>query len=182
LLAGTTSEEMRLYVDTSVDPPVRPQLLKRLGRYLGVDEARATAIVDGYTAALGTDHLGEVWAFVMSDAEMQVPLRAALRAHATNGPTFTYLFTWQAPKLGAFHAVDLPFTFGTFDADGWGEFVGADANAERLSTEMRDAWARFARTGDPGWGQYPATMVFGREPSRVETDPIGARVGLLSSP
>jgi para-nitrobenzyl esterase len=180
LLAGTTSEEMRLFLDASAEPPARERLVKRVSRYLGVDAARAETIIDGYAKALGTDDLGEVWAFLFSDAEMQAPLRVALRAHAANAPTYTYLFTWQAPEFGAFHAVDLPFTFGTFDADGWGEFVGADKDAERLSRDLRGAWTTFARDGEPGWAQFPTTMVFGRE-SFVADDPIGERVALLQS-
>jgi para-nitrobenzyl esterase len=178
LLAGTTSEEMRLFLDSGAEAPARDRLVKRVSRYLEVDAARAETIIDGYASSLGTEDLGEVWAFLFSDAEMQAPLRAALRAHATNGPTYTYLFTWQAPGLGAFHAVDLPFTFGNFDADGWGEFVGADADAERLSRAVRRAWTTFARDGEPGWDGFPTTMVFGRE-SYVADDPIGARVALL---
>jgi para-nitrobenzyl esterase len=178
LLAGTTSEEMRLFIDAAAQAPARERLVKRVARYLAVAPARAESIIDGYGAALGTSDLGEVWAFMFSDAEMQAPLRVALRAHAANAPTYTYLFTWQAPELGAFHAVDLPFTFGNFDADGWGDFVGADADALRLSREMRHAWATFARDGAPGWDEFPATMVYGRE-SYVADDPIGRRVALL---
>jgi para-nitrobenzyl esterase len=178
LLAGTTSEEMRLFLDLSAEAPARERLVKRVARYLSVAPARAESIIDGYGDALGTSDLGEVWAFMFSDAEMQAPLRVVLRAHAANAPTYTYLFTWQAPELGAFHAVDLPFTFGNFDADGWGEFVGADADAVRLSREMRAAWVRFARDGTPGWDAFPTTMVFGRE-SYVADDPIGRRVALL---
>jgi para-nitrobenzyl esterase len=178
LIAGTTSEEMRLYLDSNAEAPVRERLVKRVSRYLGVEAGRAETIIDGYASALATDDLGEVWAFLFSDNEMQAPLRDVLRAHAANAPTYTYLFTWQAPGLGAFHAVDLPFTFGTFDADGWGEFVGADADADRLSRDIRRAWSTFARDGKPGWEQFPTTMVFGRE-SYVAEDPIGARVALL---
>jgi carboxylesterase type B len=178
MLAGTTSEEMRLYIDGNAEAPARERLVKRVTRYLGVDATRAEAIVDGYARLLGTDDLGEVWAFLFSDAEMQAPLRDALRAHMAHAPTYTYLFTWQAPQLGAFHAVDLPFTFGTFDADGWGEFVGVDTDGRALSSTMRHTWAEFARTGEPGWPQFPLTMVFGRA-SRVLDDPVGARVALL---
>jgi para-nitrobenzyl esterase len=98
-----------------------------------------------------------------------------LEAHAPHGPTFTYVFTWDAPGVGAAHAVDIPFTFGNF-VDGWDEFVGYDADAERLSRDMRDAWAAFARDGDPGWAQYPATRVFGRESSLASMHPIFGRL------
>jgi para-nitrobenzyl esterase len=178
LLAGTTSEEMRLYVDPQAEAPARAQIVKRVSRYLEVDAARAETIIDHYAGALGTDDLGEVWVTLFSDAEMHVPLRRALDAHAQNAPTFTYLFSWRAPDIGAFHAVDLPFTFGTFDADGWGAFVGVDDDARALSTTLRDAWAAFARDGAPPWPGRPATMVFDRI-SRVVDDPLGSRLSVL---
>jgi para-nitrobenzyl esterase len=53
-------------------------------------------------------------------------LRVA-ESRATSGvPAFVYRFDWTAPGLGAAHAVDIPFTFGTFDREGWGDAVGYD--------------------------------------------------------
>jgi carboxylesterase type B len=115
---------------------------------------------------------------LFSDVEMQVPLRRVLDAQAPHAPTYTYLFTWEAPGVGAAHAVDIPFTFGNF-VDGWGEFVGFDADAERLSGEMRDAWTAFARDGDPGWPRYPATRVFGRQSHITPTHPLFGRLPAL---
>ena len=108
---------------------------------------------------------------------MQLPLRRVLEARDSAGsaPTFTYLFTWSAPERGAFHAVDIPFTFDAFDVDGWGEFVGCDDDARRLGRELRDAWAQFARSGSPGWDPYPVTHVFGRESFDAPTHPFFAR-------
>ncbi len=98
-----------------------------------------------YAAELGNEDA--VWPALFSDVEMQLPLRRVLEARASAGAadTFAYLFGWEAPERGAFHAVDIPFTFDTFDVDGWGEFVGYDADADRLGRELRAAWAAFAR-------------------------------------
>jgi para-nitrobenzyl esterase len=157
LVAGTTADEMRLFLDPAAAAPERARLVRRVEKYVGVGAEQAEEIVARYEHEVGAD----VWPALFSDVEMQVPLRRALDAQARHAPTFAYLFTWEAPGVGAAHAVDIPFTFGNF-GDGWGEFVGHDADAERLSSEMRDAWASFARTGDPGWDPYPATHVFGR--------------------
>ena len=52
--------------------------------------------------------------------------RALARAHAARGnPVYRYRFTWEAPVRRACHALDLPFTFGTFDVSTWREFAGA---------------------------------------------------------
>jgi para-nitrobenzyl esterase len=173
MIAGTTAEEMQLFLDPTAAAPDRDRLVRRVARYLDVEPLRAEAIVAAYEREV--DHFDDVWPALFGDVEMQVPLRRALEAHAPHGPTFTYLFTWDAPRVGAAHAVDIPFTFGNF-VDGWDEFVGYDADAERLSREMRDAWAAFARDGEPGWPHYPATRVFGRESTVVPAHPQFGRL------
>src|SRR5581483_9892172 len=82
----------------------------------------------------------------------------------------------------ACHAIDLPFTFGTLDRVGWDAFVAADADAHALSRRYRDAFAAFARAGDPACGpagawpphaaDHRATRAFGRVDSVAE-DPLG---------
>ena len=77
--------------------------------------------------------------------------------------THVYDFHWRSqadPDKGAFHAIDLPFAFDSFDVDGWREFIGADDGAEALGRGMRSAWAAFARCGNPStdelgpWPRY----------------------------
>jgi para-nitrobenzyl esterase len=85
-------------------------------------------------------------------------LRVAEAQAAHNPNTFVYRFDWRSPRIGAAHATDIPFTFGTFDREGWGDAVGADDRAERLGSNLRAAWAQFARHGDPshdGIGRWP---------------------------
>lgn len=171
LLAGTTADEMRLFLDPAAAAPERARLVRRIEKYIGVSTARAEAVLATYEREVGTD----VWPALFSDVEMQVPLRRVLDAHSPHAPTYAYLFTWEAPGVGAAHAVDIPFTFGNF-GDGWAEFVGYDTDAERLSTEVRDAWAAFARTGNPGWDRYPTTRVFGRESHVAPSHPLFERL------
>jgi para-nitrobenzyl esterase len=176
LLAGTTADEMRLYLDPGAPMPERERFVRRVGRYTGVGPDDAEAIVTSYEANLRTDSLGEVWAALFTDMEMLVPLREVLDAQAKHQPTYAYLFDWKAPQLGAFHAVDLPFTFNTFDVDGWEAFVGADEDAFRIGRELRRAWGRFATTGEPGWEAYPAVKVFARTSSVEPEHPSFARL------
>ena len=118
---------------------------------------------------------------------LRVPALAVADAQvAAGGRAFVYRFDWDAPGIGAAHAVDVPFTFGTFDRDGWGAAVGADQRpeaAEGLSRAMRDAWCAFARSGDPAhpglppWPRHDAetrpTLCFDAE-CRTVDDPAGA--------
>jgi para-nitrobenzyl esterase len=158
LVAGTTAEEMNLYVDPGAAAPARDKLVRRIARLAGIEAKAAARAVDAYEADLGD--IDKVFPTVFTDVMMHGPLKKVLDAHT---PSYTYSFDWRAPRLGAFHAVDIPFTFDSFDVDGWGEFVGADDDAFRIGRELRDAWGAFAHTGKPGWPAYPAAHVFARE-------------------
>ena len=175
LIAGTTGDEMRLFVDASGDPPSREKAVRRAARYLGIDEGAADVVVARYERALGTDDTNLISRALIGDNEMQVPCRAVLDAHAAHGPTYTYCFTWEGPQVGACHGIDIPFAFGNF-VDGWDGFVGLDDDGRALSSAIRAAWASFARTGDPGWPAYPAARIFGREISDAAQHPLFARL------
>lgn len=125
---------------------------------------------------------------IQSDLTFATPsmrLAAAQTQHRTQ--TFMYLFTHASParrgKLGACHALEMPFVFGTFDLPGQEKFAGEGPEVERLSGQMMDAWIAFARTGDPNhpglpaWLAYDglgrATMIFDTAGSSVEHDPFG---------
>jgi para-nitrobenzyl esterase len=119
----------------------------------------------------------DLWLAAGSDIVFRWPslqLAAALRMHEPR--TYVYLFTWESPAfggvLGATHALEIPFVFGTHDVPGVARFVGGGADADRLSAAMQASWAAFARSGDPSnglVGTWPpwdrecrTTMVFGR--------------------
>jgi len=179
IVIGTTTDEMRLFLDLSGPPPPRDKLCSRVGRMIGADAERADGIVSTYEAALATTDANEIWAAIFSDIQMQVPADAMRNAHHAHGPTYSYLFGRPAvnPLLGACHGIDIPFTFGNF-VDGWADFIGLDARAEATGRAVRDAWAAFARTGNPGWPESPATMAFGRD--TVDDDPLRARLSSLA--
>ncbi len=187
LVIGGTTDEMRLFADPRSARADRDQLVQMLeahlqghpGRHLGVAPGRAADLVDSYTGRSPSSQAA--WTDMLTDSTMRLPAMQVADAQSRWRPsTFSYLFTWEAPRLGAFHAVDLPFTFGTFDVDGWGDFVGADADAERLSAQMRAAWAAFASSGDPstsGLGPWPRYTTEARE-----TMELGRRCGVVSDP
>jgi para-nitrobenzyl esterase len=86
------------------------------------------------------------------------PTAAFAAAHP--GPTWVYEFAWRSGalggRLGAAHAMDLPFVFDTLGAPGLtGEhaLLGPDGGPPELAARMHGAWIRFARDGDPGWPQ-----------------------------
>jgi para-nitrobenzyl esterase len=182
LLLGTTRDELRLFPDPAIATMDEARLRRRVHRL--VPDADPTVTIDSYRAALDADVTSsEVWDAVRTDTMMRIPnLRVAESRAALGVPAFVYRFDWAAPGLGAAHAVDLPFTFGTFDREGWGDAIGYDADAEALGINLRAAWAGFARHGAPGaaalgpWPRYEpprrATMLLGRQPGVID-DPEG---------
>ena len=172
LLVGTTGCELEPY--TAVMRELPPEAVGGVVQHLvrpiiGREPDDMTKLVEAY---------GNDYAAVLSDAAMAVPVVRLLDAH--RGRAFSYVFAWESPVVGSAHATDLPFTFGTFDVDGWRDFVGYDADAEALSARMRKAWADFARTGDPGWptwGPDRQAMVFDRTDA-VRTHPSAANLHL----
>ena len=90
-------------------------------------------------------------------------------------PAYMYLFTHESPArngaVGACHALEISFVFGTLDAPLQDRFTGAGPEVEALSEDMMDRWISFAKTGKPNppgrptWSSYDAkrrtTMVFG---------------------
>jgi len=175
LLAGTTAHEMRLFVPAmyldadTLTALLEPLLSAEAHRPLGTEAVRQ--VVDAYT---GPTAMGDI----ATDVTMRLPVGDLLDRHA--GPAFAYSFTWESVGFGACHAVDLPFTFGTFDREGWRDWVGG--SPDELSRAIREAWATFARDGVPAakglpsWPSYDdsrLTMSLGRTVSVVE-DPLAS--------
>jgi len=180
MIVGTTTDEMRLFLDVSGAAVAREKLCARVAHVVGGEPARAAEIVGVYESELHTTDTNEIWAAIFTDVQMQKPADAIRDAHRAHGPTFSYLFGRRAvdPRLGACHGIDIPFTFGNF-GDGWAEFIGLDDAAQRLGRRLRDSWAAFARHGEPGWAPVPATMRFD-DASIVVDDPLRARLAAIA--
>ena len=108
-------------------------------------------------------------------------LLAERKAAQRGAPVWMYSFAWRTPlfdgRLGAPHAIDVPFTFDTL------EFTNAtdrSAGAHALAAAMAGAWAAFAHDGTPRHAAMPewpvytpgerTTMILDA-PCRVEHDP-----------
>ena len=115
-----------------------------------------------------------LWVAMGTDVVFRWPalqLAAAQQAHQP--ATFVYLFTYETPVfggvLGACHALEIPFVFGSVRRPEVSRFSGGGPEAEALSDAMIDAWTAFARRGEPaldgpwpGWDTVErTTMVLG---------------------
>jgi para-nitrobenzyl esterase len=188
VLVGTTRDEWTLFA--TMDPQFRTldaaELRARLERTL---DGRAAAVLETYTAARATRGEGvtpsELWWAIQTDHVFRVPAMRLAELQARHQPrTYAYLFTWPSPllegSLGACHAVDLPFVFGTLGAPGMDRFAGGGPDAAALSSAVQDAWLAFARSGDPSTralGAWPAY-----EPTRRATMLLGRECGVADAP
>ncbi|HTO07035.1 MAG TPA: carboxylesterase/lipase family protein [Myxococcota bacterium] len=186
LLVGSNRDEIKLFrLGVAESASLSPEsLLKRVRGTLGAvraDPARAEALVDTYRAARAgraSVEPGELLDAIQSDRTFRIPaIRLAEAQRRNEARTYMYFFTWESPArrgtLGACHALELPFVFGTLDAPTMDRFAGKGPEADALSAQMMDAWIAFARAGEPthgGVSHWPAydtrtraTLVFDRE-------------------
>ncbi len=186
LIIGTTANEMQLYHLVDLFPEIPDALIPRViaTRLPGPpDEAlahgeRLAALYDGARLP-GRDRFFAV----ETDASLFVPATRLAECHARHVPrTWMYRFCRRSPmaggRLGACHALDVPFVLGTEDRVP--EFAGAGPGVEQVGRNMRAAWRAFARSGDPACdavGEWPAygpprrATLFIDDPCRVVDRP-----------
>lgn len=100
-------------------------------------------------------------------------------AQEGSAPVYMYIFSWESPvmegRLRSTHCMEIPFVFANTDRHA--SMTGGGEDARRLGSLMSNAWANFARTGNPNaeglpeWPAYTAengaTMIFDNECSVV---------------
>ena len=189
ILIGTTLDEYKLFA--SLVPRLRDvsedEAAKRVSYLLpDRDIERGRYMLHAYRLARHsrrerTEPYDLVCAIV-TDFVFRVPADRLAEAQSTQQESvFTYRLDWCSPVgegiLGACHAIDVPFVFGTQRLTRRWLGQGDDVNA--LARTIGDAWVAFARSGDPrtdalAWPRFePAsrkTMVLDRE-CRVEVRP-----------
>jgi para-nitrobenzyl esterase len=157
-------------------------MIKRLQKMM--EPESAAALIEVYRTAKmkrGEDaSAAEIMSSINTDRMFRRTALGLLEAQCKYGqPAYNYLFTWKSPavggKLGACHALEIGFIFGTYEKN----FCGEGPAADRLSFQMLDAWTSFARKGNPTnkrlgeWPQYcrgRLTMILG-EKSHIEAAP-----------
>jgi para-nitrobenzyl esterase len=181
VLTGTNRHETTLWGYAEVD---RAGLRRIAARYFDdpdgaiavYETARPDASVRDLVIALTTDHLFRVPAIRMAEAHT-----------AGGGTAYMYEFCWESRafdgRLGATHALEIPFVFNNLERAGVDVFLGPGPLPRDLAGVMHDAWISFIRSGDPShaglppWPAYEAgrraVMELG-ERLRVQHDPEGA--------
>jgi para-nitrobenzyl esterase len=185
LLVGTNLDEMNLFgfMDPSLHALDEDALIGRIAGSMHVSEERAREVAAAYddaVAARGDEPTpARAWLAFQTDQVFRAPAMRFAEAQASHTPSvYAYRFDYRSTQLqgvlGAGHALELPFVFGTLGDPGFGAVVGGDTPVTRgISDAMQDAWIAFARTGNPAaeslpaWHRYEprtrATMLFNAE-------------------
>lgn len=141
-------------------------------------------LIDAYRSARKKRGEGttpfDILAAIQTDQTFRLPvLKISDLAHEREQTVYNYLFTWKSsvPNLGASHAVDVGFVFGTHNA----RYGGSGIEADEFSRKIQDGWSAFARKGNPSceslgewrhYGDRRRTMLLG-EKCYVAEDPYG---------
>ncbi len=183
LLIGTNRDEVRLFTRMAKPDPTPiddTTLIDRLKQQTEAAlHARLDTIVEVYRTSRSSRRLPhtnrDLEDAILSDYRFRLPCLDLLEAHTAHGRAgFNYLFTLESPArrgaLGACHALEIPFVFGTTDAPTQDRFCGTGEHVDRLSRIMMETWTAFARNGSPDGEGLPAwpcfstareTMIFG---------------------
>jgi para-nitrobenzyl esterase len=157
VLMGMNAHEQRLFVNPR-RPISRAEAVTRLARTLapiGTDaEDRAAAVLARHEQLDPEASEATRLAAAETDLFFRIPMLRFCNARAgAPAATFQYLFRWPSPalrgRLGACHALEIPFVFGTLDAPGMERFAGTGEDARALSQAMIGAWSAFAHAGSP---------------------------------
>ncbi|MEO1919694.1 MAG: carboxylesterase/lipase family protein [Paracoccaceae bacterium] len=159
-MIGTTRNEGNFFRNwISIASP--EELVDKLGAFYGQQAQAVSALYQpdkkGNMRAAASQYVTDSW-FVQ-------PARRMLRGMArVESLAFQYEFTMPSrryPALGAPHAIDLRYVFGTLDPE------SASESEQQFAKALMRYWVQFARTGNPNveglpaWPAYaPKTAVY----------------------
>jgi para-nitrobenzyl esterase len=126
---------------------------------------------DDLMVALTTDHMFRIPAIRMVEARLKADPQSR---------NWMYWFCWKSRafegRLGATHALEIPFVFDNLDKAGVDVFIGPGERPQQLADIMHQHWISFIRDLDPVWAPYTleerAVMRYD-EVSEVVLDPNG---------
>jgi para-nitrobenzyl esterase len=185
VLAGNTLDELKF--TNAMDPGLKN--LDEAGLVVRLQKLIPASLVPGILS-IYRDFLSRravssspssVLGSITTDLMFRIPTLNLVEAQRSVGaPAFNYLFTYPSPALGgalgAMHGLDNPLLFGAPDPG----FTGDSPAVIKLSQQIMDSVAAFARSGDPSCpslGRWPVygtdrqTMVLDT-PARLESAPF----------
>jgi len=163
VLTGTNRHETTLWGYGAVDAERLQRITSRYGAASTLpvyQRNRPAARPEDLLIAFTTDHMFRIPAVRLLEARETASSGAARH--------WMYWFCWESRafggRLGATHALEIPFAFNNLDRAGVDVFLGPGDRPQALAQFMHEAWTRFIHDLDPGWMPYDthrrATMQF----------------------
>ena len=171
VLIGTNAEEMNIYLAPT-------GMTRKLGRILSWlvlrrTEPKAGPLLRDYSRMRRDLKPGEVLALAMGDLAFRHPARVYAQAH--QGRTHFYEFDWRSTalggRLGACHALELPFVFDTLATCTGPKGIAGEAPPQALADRVHGLWVGFARDGFLPWPAYDAASRLVYSLARGEAGP-----------
>ncbi len=161
LLVGSTLNEFVSGINQpEIEAMDEAELLRRAE---GFAPGKGAATVAAFRRRTPDASPFDLWSRIASaPVRLSAVQQAAAKAAGGGAPAWLYWFTWQTPVLDgrprAFHCLDIPFVFR--NTDRCASMTGGGGEARRISGLMADAFAAFARTGDPNHADLPTWRLF----------------------
>lgn len=157
ILMCHTSDEIRLFDAMGFLPD--PSDEQELGAFMSMGLPDTAAAVEAYRQAEPDGSLKDWFISYLTDQTYHMPDYRFADVRAPHDPRIWMArFSWRSPAenttFGSCHGMDIPFLFWRSGESG-GFLDGYEAPSE-LAFAMQDAWATFARTGDPNCGSLPS--------------------------
>ncbi len=174
VLIGTNADETTLWQVADVDDARATRIFEH---HLGAE--RATQALETYRAARPGASGRDLVVAMTTDHGFRIPaVRLAEAQGAAGGPVWKYFFSWKSRgfggRLGATHALEIPFAFNTLNAPGVDAFLGEGPAPVAVAEAMHETWTRFVRDHEADWPRYDANERIVRE--------FGDEMGLLRDP
>ncbi|WP_405059380.1 carboxylesterase family protein [Kribbella sp. NBC_01505] len=146
VLVGYNTQEGRLFFAELPDRGLKTRLVTLvISRLFGLGRKDRAA----YRSWAANDY--ETLVALLTDAVYRIPALNLAEAH---GRAHVYRFSWESPalngRLGASHAMELPYVFDNLADPNWKALLGGPGS-QSIATQMHAAWIEFAKTGTPGW-------------------------------
>ncbi len=176
VLIGTNRQEFNFFtVPTGFYDVITQAVVDFGGMAFGLDADKVAV----YQELLANEPQGEIFSQMAGDWFFRIPaIRLAEARQGAKANTYLYEFDWQSQmfdgRLGACHALELPFVFDTVGVLSEGIGLAFVKGPQELAEEMHSSWVAFIKNLDPGWDIYSTddrvVRIFGGD-SRIEVDP-----------
>ncbi len=178
VMIGTNRQEFNFFsVPTGVYEVIDSAVVVFGAMAFGLDADKLAV----YQKLLADEPQGELFSQMAGDWFFRIPaIRLAEARQDAKASSYLYEFQWQSQmfdgRLGACHALELPFVFDTLGVLSEGVGPAFLEGPQELADEMHSSWVAFIKNLDPGWDSYSTddrtVRIFGGD-ARIEKDPRG---------